>query len=291
MKRDELRAILQGAGIRPRRSAGQNFLMEENLAEAIARDGGIESGDVVLEIGPGFGMLTQYLTQLAHHVLAVDLDTRLLALARERLADHHNLTLLEADALETKNRLNPVMLEALRALLEDRPLRVVANLPYNVATPLVMGLLAERLPLQSMTVMVQLEVAQRFGASQGDEQYGAVSVLCRALCSEVTLLRKVPRDVFMPRPKVTSAVVRLIPAADRHEGFEVLSTVVRALFNYRRKTLSKAIKAATRRAPELAWLKDALDASEIDPKTRPDELGLDGYFALARLPRKGLASK
>lgn len=290
MRRDELRAILQGAGIHPKRSAGQNFLVEENLAQAIAREGKIESGDVVLEIGPGFGMLTQFLAPLAHRILAVDLDARLLALARERLSEHDNLTLLEADALATKNRLNPVMIEALRTLLEDRPLRVVANLPYNVATPLVIGLLSERLPLRSMTVMVQLEVAQRFGASRGDEQYGAVSVLCRALCDEVSLLRKVPRDVFMPRPKVTSAVVRLIPAEDRHDGFEILSAVVRALFNYRRKTLTKAVKAATRRAPELAWLSEALEASDIDPMTRPDGLGLEGYLALVRFRRNGLVT-
>jgi 16S rRNA (adenine1518-N6/adenine1519-N6)-dimethyltransferase len=284
MKREALRAMLADAGIRPRRSAGQNFLVEETLAEAIARDGLIESDDVVLEIGTGFGMLTQFLIPAAKHVLSVDLDTRLLALAREYLQDQSNLTLLEADALKSKNTLNPLLLKTLRDLLSPgQRVRVVANLPYNVATPLVVGLLREDLPLSSVTVMVQLEVAQRFAAKLGDEQFGAVSHLCSALCSSVEIVRKVPRDVFHPRPNVASAIVRLIAAPGRQDGFPVLSSVVRATFNYRRKTLGKALKAVTRADPKLSWLSEAASASEIDLRTRVDQVPLEAFQRLTAL--------
>lgn len=281
MKLGALKAMLAQAGIRPRKSAGQNFLIDEALAEAIARDAEIDPDDVVLEVGPGFGQLTQYLTPLAHHVVSVDIDARLLALARSRLADRTNLTLLEADALASKSTLNPVVLDAVRAQLGDRSLRVVANLPYNVATPLVVGLLAEDLPLTGMTVMVQLEAAQRFSAEPGDEAYGSVSVLCAALCDEVKLVRRVPREVFHPRPKVTSAIARFVPRADRQRGYPRLAKVVRALFNYRRKTLGKAVKSAARADPSLDWLIEALAGAELDPKTRLDHLGLEGFRVLS----------
>jgi 16S rRNA (adenine1518-N6/adenine1519-N6)-dimethyltransferase len=290
MKREDLRALLKGAGIRPRRSAGQNFLVEEDLAEAIARDGLVESGDLVLEIGTGFGMLTQFLAPLAQHVVSVDLDSRLLALAREFLGSHSNLTFLEADALANKNTLNPVMLETLRAQIQPgQSLRIVSNLPYNVATPLVVSLLREDLPLASMTVMVQLEVAQRFAAALGDEQFGAVSHLCSALCSQIDIVRKVPRDVFMPRPKVASAVVRLIPAPEGRVGFPALSSVVRAVFNYRRKTLGKAVKLAARADPRLGWLTEAAGRSEIDLATRVDQVSLEEFKRIAA-PASGGAS-
>lgn len=291
MKRDELRALLEAAGVRPSRSSGQNFLIDENLAVAIARDGAGDDAakdDVVLEIGTGPGVLTEHLVPRVGHVLTVELDPRLAALARERLAGATNLTLLEADALANKNQLNPQVLEALGPLLEARPrLRVVANLPYAVATPLVVGLLSERLPLSLMVVMVQLEAAERFAAGVGHPQYGAVSVLCAALCERVRILRKVPPDVFWPRPKVSSAVVRLDPRAGRHEGLEALSAVVRALFNYRRKTVTKAAREVAEREPDLAWIAEAVERrvaeGTLDPRRRPEELDLGGFRDLAAL--------
>ncbi len=282
MRRDELRAQLERAGISPRRSAGQNFLVEENLVDAIARDGEVGPEDVVLEVGVGPGILTRRLVAQAHHVVGVELDHRVAALARELLGDPPNLTLVEADALASKNQLNPEVLAAVRQRLgEQRRLRIVANLPYSVATPLVVLLLAEPLPLDQMVVMVQLEVAERFAAEPGQPQYGAVSVLCAALAEEVRLLRRVPPDVFMPRPKVTSAVVRFRPRPDRHQGFEALSEVVRGLFNYRRKTLLKAARLAGRAHPERGWLEQAVTGSGLDPGSRVDELDLASFRRLA----------
>lgn len=291
MKREELRALVEAAGVRPSRASGQNFLIDDNLAVAIARDGtGDEAAadDVVLEIGTGPAVLTEHLLPRAWHVLTVELDPRLAALSRERLAAARNLTLVEADALANKNQLNPLVLERLAPLLEGgRALRVVANLPYAVATPLVVGLLAERLPLRLMVVMVQLEAAERFAAGVGHPQYGAVSVLCAALCERIKLLRKVPPDVFWPRPKVSSAVVRFDPRPDRHAGFDALSTVVRALFNYRRKTVGKAAREVGEREPGLAWLAPAvarrIDEGALDPRSRPEDLDVTAFMNLAGL--------
>lgn len=298
MKREELRAVLEAAGVHPSRERGQNFLIDENLALAIARDGvgdDAAKDDVVLEIGTGPGILTELLLPRVHHVVTVELDGRLAAISRERLAAAPNLTLVEADALASKNALNPVMLDAVRAALFDaarrdsttRQLRVVANLPYAVATPLVVGLLSASLPLSLMVVMVQLEAAERFAAGVGDSAYGSVSVLCGALCDRIKLLRKVPPDVFWPRPKVTSAVVRFEPRPGRREGFEPLSLLVRALFNYRRKTLARAARSVSEREPALAWLDQAVrtlgQTGQLDPQRRPEDLGVKEFQIMASL--------
>jgi len=273
---------MKQAGIRPRRSSGQNFLVEENLARAIARDGGVLPTDVVLEIGTGFGVLTEHLCPLAAHVVSVEKDRKLQVMAADLLSQFENLTIHEGDVLQTKNALAPDLLEVLRERLgPEGRLRVVANLPYNIATSLVLLLLSAELPLDSIVVMVQLEAAERFGARHGDESFGAVSILCDALCERVELVRTVPRDVFMPRPKVTSAVVRLVPRPERHEGYARLSLVIRGLFNYRRKNVLKAAKLAAKADPELAWLPDAVRAIAPDPSSRPEDLSLSDFRRLA----------
>lgn len=282
MNRDELRVLMKQAGIRPRRSSGQNFLVEENLARAIARDGEVQPSDTVLEVGTGFGVLTQHLCEFAGHVVSVEKDKKLQIMAAELLSEFENLTIHEGDVLKNKNALAPDLLEVLRERLgPDGRLRVVANLPYNIATSLVLLLLAAELPLDAIVVMVQLEAAERFGARHGDAPFGAVSLLCEALCERVELVRTVPRDVFMPRPKVTSAVVRLVPRPDRHEGYERLAQVIRGLFNYRRKNVAKAAKLAAKANPELAWLPEAVLAIAPDPAARPEDLSLEDFRRLA----------
>ena len=282
MNRDELKALMRTAGIRPRRSSGQNFLVEEDLAKAIARDGEVEAGDVVLEVGTGFGMLTKYLCEVAGHVVSVEKDRKLQAMAKELLGGFENLTIHEGDVLKTKNALSPELLEALRERLgPEGRLRVVANLPYNIATSLVLLLLSAELPLDAVVVMVQLEAAERFGARPGAETFGAVSLLCEALCERVELVRTVPPDVFIPQPKVTSAVVRLIPRAARHDGYPVLAQVIRGLFNYRRKNVLKAAKLAAKADPTLAWLPEAVTELGPDPAARPEDLTLSDFRSLA----------
>lgn len=282
MNRGQLKALLKQAGIRPRRTSGQNFLVEDKLAEAIARDGEATPEDVILEIGTGFGILTEHLCRLAGRVVSVEKDRKLQVVARELLAEFTNLIIYDGDVLATKNSLNPGLLELLEGeLAGGRRLRVVANLPYNIATPLVILLLAAELPLDAIVVMVQLEAAERFCAHQGDEKFGAVSLLCEALCERVEIVRRVPRDVFVPRPKVTSAVVRLIPRADRHAGFGPFAALVRGLFNYRRKHLGKAAKLAAKQDPGLGWVSAAIAASGFDPETRLEQLSRTDFQEIA----------
>lgn len=272
---------MRNAGIRPRRSSGQNFLVEEDLAKAIARAGEVEPGDVVLEVGTGFGMLTKHLCEVAGHVVSVEKDRKLHAVATELLSEFENLTIHAGDVLKTKNALAPDLIEVLRERLGPQGrLRVVANLPYNIATSLVILLLSVELPVDAIVVMVQLEAAERFAARRGAEGFGAVSLLCEALCERIELVRTVPPDVFMPRPKVTSAVVRLIPRADRHEGYRDLSRVIRGMFNYRRKTVPKAAKLAAKADSTLAWLPDAVAALGPDPAARPEDLTLVDFRRL-----------
>ncbi len=287
MKKDELQALVERAGVRPSRTHGQNFLIDENLARAIAKDGLPDEarGDLALEIGTGPALLTEHLAPLAAHVVTVELDRGLAALARDRLADRPNVTLVETDALDGKHAIHPLVLEALAARLAALPpgarVRVVANLPYAVATPLVVQLLGADLPLGPMVVMVQLEAAQRFAAAPGDDAYGSVSVLCRAACESVTLLRRVPPDVFWPRPKVTSAVVRFDPRPDRRAGRAELEAVTRGLFGFRRKTIARAAREAGEADPSLAWLVGAVAASGLDPRCRPETLDVAQFKRIA----------
>lgn len=286
MKKGELQALVEQAGVRPSRTHGQNFLIDENLARAIARDGLPDDarGDLALEIGTGPALLTEHLSPLAAQVVTVELDRGLAALARRRLADRPNVTLVETDALDGKHALHPLVLEALAGRLKALPdarVRVVANLPYAVATPLVVQLLGADLPLGPMVVMVQLEAAQRFAAGPEDDAYGSVSVLCRAACESVTLVRRVPPDVFWPRPKVTSAVVRFVPRADRRAGRAALEAVTRGLFGFRRKTIARAAREAARADPSLGWLEAAVAASGLDPRSRPEALDVAQFRRIA----------
>ena len=282
LDRGRMKQLLAEAGIRLRRSSGQNFLVEDDLCAAIAHAGEIGPEDVVLEIGVGLGVLTRHLVEQAGHVVGVELDARVIEAARRLLGERDDLTLLHMDALERKNALNPEVLATLRERLEGgRALRVVSNLPYNVATSLILLLLSADLPLAGIVAMVQLEAAERFAARQGGEGYGAVSLLCHALAERIEIVRRVPPEVFLPRPKVNSAVIRITPRADRQAGYETLSRVVRGLFNYRRKRVVKAARLAVKATPSLAGLEEAARALTLPhPEARPEDLSLKDFRAL-----------
>jgi len=286
MKRDELKQMLDAAGVQPRRPLGQNFLTDPNLLRAIARDAEIEPTDVVLEVGTGTGGLTLELAEAAAHVITVEIDPALAQLARSRL-EGMNVTLLERDVLANKSRIAPEVLDAVRLELAARPgssLRVVANLPYAISTPVVIHLLEIDLPLKRMTVMVQLESAERFCARPGDPVFNAVSVLAAQL-ADVKILRKLPPAVFYPRPKIASAVVQLDPKpvrGGRDPLYAPLATIARALFNYRRKTLATAARSAAKRFAPLAVLEGALGRAGIDEKRRAEHIAPEEWRTLAR---------
>jgi 16S rRNA (adenine1518-N6/adenine1519-N6)-dimethyltransferase len=285
VKRDELKSMLQAAGIQPKRPLGQNFLTDPNLLKAIARDAEIEPTDVVLEVGTGTSGLTVHLAELAKHVVTVEIDPALAELAREKLADHPNVTLVERDVLARKSKIADEVVETVKAKLAETggALRVCANLPYAIANPVVLHLLEVDWPLRRMTVMVQLEEAERFLARPGDPQFNSVSVLVAQMAT-VKMVRKIPPAVFFPRPKIASAVIQLDPKEPRGVRDPVygpLKTIARSLFNYRRKALGTAAKSASKAHPELECVIDAFARAGIDPMRRAEHLEPEEWRALA----------
>jgi len=271
----EITALLRRHGFRFSKSMGQNFLTATWVPERIADESGVTAADGVLEVGPGIGCLTEQLSLRAGKVLALELDRRLEAVLAETLSGRDNVDVVFADARKAD-------LPALcREHLGERPWKVCANLPYNVTTPLLTAFL-EAGCFESVTVMVQKEVAERICARPGTGAYGAFTVLAE-WHAERELLFTVPPHCFVPQPKVTSAVVRLTrrdvpPAPVEDEAF--FFRVVRAAFNQRRKTLPNALSAAL---PELSRdaLAEAMESVGLSPQLRGEALSLLQFAALS----------
>jgi 16S rRNA (adenine1518-N6/adenine1519-N6)-dimethyltransferase len=221
---------------------GQNFLVDLNLVDLLVRSAAIGPDDVVLEVGPGTGVVTERTSGLAAHVVTAEIDPRLAQLARERLVDRTNVTLVEGDALAGKHRFAPALLAAVDAALAASPrgrLLLVANLPYCVATPVISNLLALPRPFDAAVVTVQREMAERMTAVAGTHSYNALSVWVGAQCRG-EIVRVLPPSVFWPRPKVDSAIVRLDLEPERRAAIGDLARFhdfVREVFCHRRKVL------------------------------------------------------
>lgn len=239
-KRD-IQAVLAAAGMHPLKRFGQHFLIDGNLLRKLVHAAGVTDRDVVLEVGPGTGTLTEELLAVAGHVLAVEIDNGLARICRERFGESPGFTLLHRDVLERKREIAPEVL----ATLADRRERLggramlVANLPYQVATPLLIELLLGGLPVQPLCFTVQAEVAERLAAPPGGKDYGPISVFAQAL-ARIERIARVPPEAFWPVPGVDSAMLRLDP----HQGASLrpavkreLVEVVHGCFNHRRKTM------------------------------------------------------
>ncbi len=267
--RAEAAALLARHGLAPRRARGQNFVVDPNTVRRIARISGVGPGDHVVEIGAGLGALTLALAETGARVTAIEVDDGLVRALREVLAERPGVELLHADATTLDwARVAPAHARAV----------LVANLPYNVATPLVADLLDGAPGVARMLVMVQREVGERLVAGPGDEAYGAVSVKV-AYWATARLAGDVPRDVFLPVPRVDSVLVEIArrdrPPVDADR--DRLMALVRAGFAHRRKMLRRA----------LAGLADAaaFDAAGVAPTARAEELGLDDWARLERASR------
>ena len=225
---------------------GQNFLIDGHVIEKIILAAEITKDDVVLEIGPGIGTMTQYLAEAAGEVFAVEIDKNLLPILAETLAEYDNVTVVNEDILKVD----------IAALTGGRPVKVVANLPYYITTPIIMGLFENHIPATSITVMVQKEVAERMQAGPGGKDYGALSLAVQYY-AEPYIVANVPPNCFMPRPNVGSAVIRLTRHTEprivvKDEKF--MFKLIRASFNQRRKTLQNGINNSA----ELSISKDAV---------------------------------
>jgi 16S rRNA (adenine1518-N6/adenine1519-N6)-dimethyltransferase len=269
LNRAGVRALLAEHGLRPSRALGQNFLGDPNTARRIARLADVEPGDRVLEVGAGLGSLTLALLEQDARVVALERDRRLRPVLEQVVAGQGDVRVVTGDALDID----------LGALLDDDRWRCVSNLPYNVATPVVVRLLEEAPSVVFSLVMVQREVGDRLVALPGSAAYGAVSVRV-AYYAHAKIVGVVPRTVFVPAPKVDSALVELVrretPPVDVPSP-ERLFELVRAGFAHRRKMLRRTLPAV---------LGDrtlrVLDEAAVDPRARPESLGLTEWAALAR---------
>ena len=271
----DVTALLERHGFRFSKSLGQNFLTAAWVPRRIAEEALIAPGDGVLEVGPGVGCLTVELAEKAERVLALELDERLRGVLSETLSEHPNVSVVFADAVKAD----------LRSLCGEyfggMPVRVCANLPYNVTSPLLTAFLKAGC-FESVTVMVQKEVAARLCARPGTAEYGAFTLLVQWY-AESEKLFDVPPDCFMPRPKVTSTVIRLCrrvspPVRVRDEEF--FFAVVRAAFNQRRKTLVNAVSAGMREVAR-ADVEKALAEMGLSPTVRGEALSAEQFAALS----------
>ena len=243
--------VLKKYGFTFSKRFGQNFLIDAHVLKKIVSAAEIGPEDFVLEIGPGIGTLTEALAAAAKHVFAVEIDDKLIPILKDTLAHCPNVTVIHDDILK-------VDIQALSEVeCGGKPLKLVANLPYYITTPIVMGLLESHAPVESITVMVQKEVAERMQAKPGTKDYGALSLAVQYY-AEPYLVANVPMNCFMPRPDVASAVIRLRihgtpPVTVRDE--DLLFKVIRASFNVRRKTLANGLK----NAPELGFTKEEIE--------------------------------
>ena len=245
--------VLQKYGFVFQKRFGQNFLIDTHVLERIIEASEITKDDFVLEIGPGIGTMTQYLAEAAREVTAVEIDDALIPILKDTLKEWDNVTVLHGDILKTDIR------KIADEKNQGRPIKVVANLPYYITTPIIMGLFESHVPVDSITVMVQKEVADRMQTGTGSKDYGALSLAVQYY-AEPKIVANVPPNCFMPRPKVGSAVIRLT----RHQNPPVTTLdeklmfrLIRASFNQRRKTLSNSLK----NSQELPYSKEEVEAA------------------------------
>ena len=278
---------MQEAGIRPQGRHGQNFLIDLNLLDLLVRTADLGPSDVVLEVGTGMGSLTARMAPLAAAVVTVEIDPRLFSLASEELAGLPNVTMLQRDALKNKNTIHPAVLDAVHEKLAAVPgsrLKLVANLPYNVATPVLSNLLTvDPVPL-SMTVTIQKELADRIAARPGTKDYSALSIWMQALCA-IEIVREMQPQVFWPRPKVHSAIVHILPNPAKRAlvgdiGF--FHEFVRSLFFHRRKFLRGVLASMVADRLDKAAVDELLAPLALPPDARAEQLDVKTLVELAK---------
>ena len=271
--------IIQKYNFAFQKKFGQNFLIDTHVLEKIISAAGVTKDDMVLEIGPGIGTMTQYLAEHAKRVVAVEIDSNLIPILQETLADYDNITVINDDILKVD----------INALAQEynggRPIKVVANLPYYITTPIIMGLFESNVPIDNITVMVQKEVADRMQVGPGSKDYGALSLAVQYY-AEPYIVANVPPNCFIPRPGVGSAVIRLTrhqePPVDVKDA-KLMFRLIRASFNQRRKTLLNGLA----NSPELSFSKkqitSAIEKMGLPASVRGETLTLEQCAHLSNL--------
>lgn len=275
-------AVLQKYNFNFQKKFGQNFLIDTSVLDRIIDASRITKEDCVLEIGPGIGTMTQYLAERAGEVIAVEIDKALIPILKETLADYHNVTVINDDILKVD----------INRIVEERnggkPIKVVANLPYYITTPIIMGLFENHVPLKSITIMVQKEVADRMQVGPGTKDYGALSLAVQYY-AKPEIVANVPPNCFIPRPNVGSAVIRLTryeepPVKADDEAF--LFAVIRASFNQRRKTLANGLSNAQGLGVNREQVAGVLEEMGLSATIRGEALTLEQFAQLSNLLKK-----
>lgn len=270
-------AVLQKYHFNFQKKFGQNFLIDTHVLDKIIDAAGITKEDFVLEIGPGIGTMTQYLCENAREVVAVEIDKNLIPILEDTLSDYRNVTVINQDILKLD-------IPALAKEKNDgKPIKVVANLPYYITTPIIMGLFESHVPIDSITIMVQREVADRMQVDPGTKDYGALSLAVQYYAKPEIVLN-VPPTCFMPRPNVGSAVIRLKRHAQcpvEVDDAEFMFRLIRASFNQRRKTLANGLSNSTELTLTKEQIAKAIESLGVSPSIRGEALTLAQFAQLS----------
>lgn len=256
---------------------GQNFLIDAHVLNKIIASADITKDDCVLEIGPGIGTMTQYLAEAAGKVVAVEIDRNLIPILSETLADYENVTVINEDVLKLD------IAKLADEYNQGRPIKVVANLPYYITTPIIMGLFENHVPISSITIMVQKEVADRMQVGPGTKDYGALSLAVQYY-AKPQIIANVPPNCFMPRPKVGSAVIQLVRYEEppvQVENEKLMFRLIRASFNQRRKTLINGLKNSQELDFSKEEIEKAMAETGIPANVRGEALTLKEFADLA----------
>jgi len=285
--KQQIKQLLLSAGIRPNRQLGQHFLIDLNLMRLLVDFADIRTDDIVLEVGCGTGSLTQALAERAGTVVAVELDHGLIQIAQAQLANNRNVDIIGADILKNKNVINPLVVNTLNRVRQRNTGRIllVANLPYNVASPLILNLATGSIVVDSMFVTIQKEVADRMTALPGSADYGTLSIILGAL-GQVRRIKLLKPTVFWPSPQVDSAMVSFVykkQMADHIVDTKLFIQIVRLFMGHRRKTLRACTRFAKGRLAVIENWTELFERVSVDAEHRPEELSPEDYIAIANL--------
>jgi len=283
----QIQRLLESAGVRPNKQLGQHFLTDLNLMRLLVDRARINNDDVVLEVGCGTGSLTEGIAEKAGFCVAVELDGTLARIAEERLARAGNVAVINTDILESKNAIDPAVTNALNTHLKEYSgrLLLVANLPYNAASAVIVNLITGPIRADAMYATVQKEVADRMTASPGGAEYGTLSIFIGA-AGDIRMERILKPSVFWPRPQVSSAMVsfeRIENKAGRIHNMATFRELVNLLMSHRRKMLQSCIRFAREQLAKITDWQSIFEHALIEPRTRPEQLSPEQYVMLANL--------
>jgi 16S rRNA (adenine1518-N6/adenine1519-N6)-dimethyltransferase len=273
-------------GFNPRGDLGQNFLIDLNIIEFIVEEAELTADDVVLEVGSGTGGMTTFMAVAAGHVVSVEYDNNMYGLAKAQTENFENVTLINTDALKNKNQLAPEVIAEVQKQLDAKPgrrLKLVANLPYNIATPIISNLVATELPWARIVATIQLELAERMISVPRDSKYGSLAAWLQAQ-AKVKLIKRMPPTIFWPRPKVDSAVVKITPRPELREKIvdrAFYQDFVRRSFQHRRKHLRSVVCGMYRKQTPKATIDAVFAAEGLVTETRAEELEVAQLVSLS----------